>query len=128
MIECDVCVIGAGIAGASAAGRLAADRSVVLVEREEHPGMHTTGRSVAIYTETLIGVQIAPLTSASRTFFETPPEGFSEQPLIRRRPVLQFGRSDQFDLLRALQDQLRAAGNHARWLDADESLRMVPIL
>lgn len=128
MIECDVCVVGAGIAGASVAGRLASDRSVVLIEREDHPGMHTTGRSVAIYTETLIGAQVGPLTSASRAFFEAPPEGFSVQPLIRRRPVLQFGRVDQFDLLKELQEQLRAAGNDARWLDADESLAMVPIL
>ena len=128
MIECDVCVIGAGIAGASVAGRLASDRSVVLVEREEHPGMHTTGRSVAIFTETLPGVQIAPLTRASRSFFESPPEGFSPQPLIRRRPVLQFGRTDQLPQLKALQRDLQAIGNEGRWLEPAEALAMVPIL
>jgi len=128
MTEYDVCVVGAGIAGASVAGRLARDRSVVLIEREEHPGMHTTGRSVAIFTETLPGVQIAPLTSASRAFFEDPPEGFSPTPLIRRRPVLQFGRTDQFDQLRQVQADLQALGNEGRWVGPDEAMAMIPIL
>src|SRR5579872_5265151 len=110
MITCDVCVVGAGIAGGSLAGRLAADRSVILIEAEEHPGMHTTGRSVAIYTETLVGAQILPLTSASRDFFHAPPEGFSETPLIHRRDVVQFGRVDQFESLRQLQRDLQAIG------------------
>ena len=128
MIACDICVVGAGIAGASLAGRLAADRSVVLLEREEHPGMHTTGRSVAIYTETLLGVQIGPLTSASGAFFRRPPQGFSDTPLIRPRPVLQFGRADQFALLRQIQQGLHAAGAEGHWLDSDEALALVPIL
>jgi D-arginine dehydrogenase len=128
MIECDVCVVGGGIAGASLAGRLASDRSVVLVEREEHPGMHTTGRSVAIFTETLIGAQIQPLTRASRTFFETPPDGFSEQPLIRRRDVIQFGREEQFGALHQLQRDLRALGGDGRWMERDEILARLPIL
>jgi D-arginine dehydrogenase len=128
MIECDVCVVGAGIAGASLAGRLAADRSVVLIEAEAHPGMHTTGRSVAIYTETLPGAQIQPLTSASRDFFHAPPDGFSATPLIRRRDVVQFGRTDQFESLRALQKDLRAIGAEGRWLQRDEILSLIPIL
>jgi D-arginine dehydrogenase len=128
MIECDVCVVGAGIAGASVAGRLAADLSVVLIEREEHPGMHTTGRSVAIFTETLIGAQVQPLTRASRAFFEAPPEGFSDQPLIRRRDVVQFGRVDQFEALRQLQRDLRSQGGDGRWMERDEILARLPIL
>jgi D-arginine dehydrogenase len=101
---------------------------VVLIEREEHPGMHTTGRSVAIFTETLIGAQVQPLTRASRTFFVAPPEGFSEQPLMRRRPVVQFGRTDQFPALRQLQRDVEAMGGEARWLERDEVLARIPIL
>ena len=43
----DVIVIGAGIAGATAAAQLAADRRVALIEAEDQPGYHTTGRSAA---------------------------------------------------------------------------------
>ena len=45
LTDYDAIVIGAGIAGAGVAAELAADRRVVLLEQEERPGMHTTGRS-----------------------------------------------------------------------------------
>jgi D-arginine dehydrogenase len=41
----DVLVVGAGIAGASAAYEIAALARVILLERESQPGYHTTGRS-----------------------------------------------------------------------------------
>jgi D-arginine dehydrogenase len=47
----DILVIGAGIAGASVAAHLAETRSVMLVEREERPGYHSTGRSAALFTQ-----------------------------------------------------------------------------
>ncbi|MGE3925886.1 MAG: FAD-dependent oxidoreductase, partial [Lautropia sp.] len=47
----DFAVIGAGIAGASVAYRLAPQASVVLLERESQPGHHSTGRSAAMYME-----------------------------------------------------------------------------
>jgi D-arginine dehydrogenase len=127
MIECDVCVVGAGIAGASIAGLLAAERRVLLVERESHPGYHTTGRSVAIFTESVAGAQITPLTRASRSFFAEPPEGFSETPLLRSRPVLTFGREDQRAKVEAEYITLDAGGGR-RWLDAAEIRRLAPIL
>ena len=43
----DFIVLGGGIAGASAAYFLAEHGSVVVLEREESPGYHSTGRSAA---------------------------------------------------------------------------------
>jgi succinate dehydrogenase/fumarate reductase flavoprotein subunit len=40
-VQFEALVIGAGIAGASAAAALAGDRRVALIEAEEHPGYHT---------------------------------------------------------------------------------------
>jgi len=45
----DIIVIGAGIAGASAAAELAARADVLLLEMEEQPGYHATGRSAAYF-------------------------------------------------------------------------------
>ena len=48
MTKCDFLVIGAGMAGASAAFELAEVGRVIVLEREEAPGYHSTGRSAAI--------------------------------------------------------------------------------
>ncbi len=47
----DIAVIGAGMAGASAAAFLSADRRVALIEAEDSAGYHTTGRSAAIWIQ-----------------------------------------------------------------------------
>jgi D-arginine dehydrogenase len=39
----DVVVIGGGIAGVSVAATLAETLQVVVLERESHPGLHSTG-------------------------------------------------------------------------------------
>jgi D-arginine dehydrogenase len=126
-IECDVCVVGAGIAGASVAALLARDRRVVVIEAEQHPGYHTTGRSVAIYTETVSGRLVTPLTRASLGFFESPPEGFSDAPLTRRRGAMSVGRAGQEADLDAEFARLSPNGGRRR-LDGREALSLVPIL
>jgi D-arginine dehydrogenase len=87
-VTIDVIIIGAGIAGASAGYELATTHRVVVLEREDQPGYHTTGRSAALYTENYGNAAIRALTSASRDFFENPPQGFTEHPLLSARGVL----------------------------------------
>src|SRR5262249_42966333 len=72
----DFIVMGAGVAGASVAYFLARHARVVVLEREPHPGYHSTGRSAALYMETYGPEQVRALTRASRRFFENPPAGF----------------------------------------------------
>ena len=59
----DVAIIGAGIAGASVAAELAPHCRVVLLEAEDTPGYHSTGRSAAKWHETLGGPLVQPLTA-----------------------------------------------------------------
>jgi len=47
----DFAIVGAGIAGATLAARLAARGRVLLLERESQPGLHSTGRSAAMFME-----------------------------------------------------------------------------
>lgn len=61
----DVAIVGAGIAGASLAAELAPYVSVLLLEAEDQPGYHATGRSAAFWSETYGGPLIQPLTTAS---------------------------------------------------------------
>lgn len=62
----DVAIVGAGIAGASLAAELAPHARVLILEMEDQPGYHSTGRSAAFWSETYGGPLIQPLTSASR--------------------------------------------------------------
>jgi D-arginine dehydrogenase len=64
----DFAIVGAGMAGASLAAEIAAEASVLLLEAEEQPGYHATGRSAAFWSETYGGPLIQPLTTASRPF------------------------------------------------------------
>lgn len=51
MSQSDVIIIGGGIAGVTAAARLAPDHKVTLLEGEDSLGYHATGRSAAIYLQ-----------------------------------------------------------------------------
>lgn len=93
----DILIIGGGIAGASLAGRLADARTgarVVLLEMEERPGYHSTGRSAATYEPAFGPPVIQALTRASGAFFSTPPDGFTDAPLLAPRGSLMLAYAD----------------------------------
>ena len=66
MSDVDILIVGAGIAGGSVGAALAGHRRVLVVEAEDHPGRHSTGRSAAFWHEGYGGPRVAPLTRASR--------------------------------------------------------------
>ncbi|MBL6771988.1 MAG: FAD-binding oxidoreductase [Alphaproteobacteria bacterium] len=107
----DVIVIGAGIAGASAADAVAADCKVVLLEREPQPGYHTTGRSAALFAPVYGPAPIRALTRASAAFMSSPPEGFADSPILSPRGALFVAREDQLPAMQELHDELRAEGS-----------------
>lgn len=65
MKQYDVAIVGAGMAGASLAAAVAPHASVLLIEAEDAPGYHATGRSAAFWSETYGGPGVQPLTTAS---------------------------------------------------------------
>ncbi|MDH1302685.1 FAD-dependent oxidoreductase [Achromobacter sp. GD03932] len=124
----DYAVIGAGIAGASVAYRLSATASVAVLEREAQPGYHSTGRSAAMFMETYGTDQIKALTRASRAFYENPPQGFSEHPLLSPRGVLYIATPEQQDLLRQVYDDFRSQSPNVTLIDAEAAVERVPCL
>lgn len=124
----DVAVIGAGVAGAGVAWALATNRRVVLIEGEERPGYHTTGRSAAVYLKGYGNEVIRDLTSASEAFLEKPPGGFASARLVRPRGALSLIRPDQLERLDPTLQQLHRHVPSARRLDARQVCVMVPAL
>jgi D-arginine dehydrogenase len=118
VIEADVAVVGAGIAGVSVAYELAGTASVVLLERESQPAYHTTGRSAAMFLESYGGPEVRELTVASRSTFE------AVGTLLRARPLLWIAAPGREDSLAAL-----AAGNAAvRPVPPEAVAAMCPIV
>jgi len=86
--DVDILVIGAGMAGASLAATLAPHARVLVLEAEDLPGRHTTGRSAAFFAETYGGPEVQPLTSASRAFLQAPPPWTGRASFLRPRGAL----------------------------------------
>jgi D-arginine dehydrogenase len=123
----DVIVLGAGMAGASVAAELAPQRRVLLLELEDQPGRHTTGRSAAMFFESYGNATVRGLTRASRAFLEQPPEGFADVPLMSPRAALFVAGPEAAP---RLQDMLGSfqEGTGLKPLPREEALRLVPIL
>ena len=125
----DVAIIGAGIAGASLAWQLAqAGQSVLLLEAEIQPGLHSTGRSAAMFMESYGPPQVRALTRASRSFYEHPPAGFVDTPLVSPRGVIYAAWDDQQAALEQLQADLCASGAQVERIDAGAALHLAPVL
>jgi D-arginine dehydrogenase len=123
-LDFDIAVIGAGMAGATAAAFLSAGKNVALIEAEDVAGYHTTGRSAAMWIQNYGPPDVRELTRLSRPFYENPPIGFTDSPLIRRRAVLLLASETQLpDLEIAL-----AAGQGVRRASIDEARALVPAL
>jgi D-arginine dehydrogenase len=115
-------IIGAGMAGATAAAHLAARRRVVLLEAEESAGYHATGRSAAIWIRNYGSADARILTAASRGFFDAPPPGFGA--IIQARDVVHLAPPGQVAQLEAM----LAAAPEMQPLDLAELRRRVPVL
>jgi D-arginine dehydrogenase len=99
----DILIVGAGMAGASLAAELAGSASVILLEGEDQPGYHSTGRSAAFLSETYGGPLVQPLTTASRDFLDDPPLAFSAEGFLSPRGALHIadaGGEAALDLMR----------------------------
>jgi D-arginine dehydrogenase len=124
----DFVIIGGGIAGASIGYFLAPHGRTVLLEREPQPGYHSTGRSAALFLESYGTVQVRALTGASRAFFDHPPAGFAEHPVLGPRGCLFVAAPGQEALLQAHWDLLREMAPNARRLTPAQAVELVPLL
>ncbi|MBL8707313.1 MAG: FAD-binding oxidoreductase [Rhodospirillales bacterium] len=127
-MQADFLIIGAGIAGASAGYSLSPKGKVVVLEREQRPGYHTTGRSAATFIETYGNRVMRGLTSAGKAFFLGPPEGFAGAPLVGPRGcMLVAGAADLEKLKREVADS-QALSPKVRALDGAEARALCPAL
>jgi len=128
MNQADYIIIGGGIAGASAGYWLSQHARVIVLERESLPGYHSTGRSAALYIAAYGTPQVRALTLGSRAFFDHPPAGFAEHPLLTPRAELLVDLIGDPDELQRQYLSAKALVPETRLLDIDEAMAMMPIL
>jgi D-arginine dehydrogenase len=127
MSDCDFLIIGGGVAGASIGFRLSEHGRVVILEGEQQPGYHSSGRS-ATHFNVALGKRVPRvLTHLSREFFLDPPAGFSDQPLGSARGTLTVANTEQIPKLRQQRDDLFEFLPDTQWLSGDEVKSVLPI-
>lgn len=122
----DTLIIGGGIAGLSAAARLARHGETVVLEAESQPGYHASGRSVTFCHFGLGDGLVKVLTAVSRETFAAPiSEG--ETPVAHRHPALHIARADQLAEIDALEKVHRILSPDYQRLSGEEAAEIVPL-
>ena len=115
----DIAIAGAGIAGASLAASLAGKARVLLLEREDRPGYHATGRSAAFWTESYGGPKVQPLTTASGPFLR-------EHGFLTPRGALTIGRESEREHVEQFAAGFAALGVRVELLERAELEAHIP--
>jgi len=124
----DYLIIGAGIAGASAAYELAKEANVILIEKETQLAYHSTGRSAAIYMQAYGNKTVRGLTRNSYEFYTNPPKGFSDKPLLRERGAIFLATKEQKILAEQHYKEMKNEVNNLELLEGEALRSLVPVI
>ncbi|MBC7986433.1 MAG: FAD-binding oxidoreductase [Sphingomonadaceae bacterium] len=125
MRDIDTLVIGGGIAGLSAAARLARHGSTVVLEAEDAVGFHSSGRSATFCHFGIGGDLVRKLTAMSREVFA---RASGEARVARTHPALFIARADEEERLDALARATALHVSDAERIAGDDLTAIVPVL
>ena len=119
----DILIIGAGMAGAGAAARLAPHAKVTILEMEDRPAYHTTGRSAAMYIRNYGNDVVRVLNAASEDQLRTGAD-VAEQGFLSARGEMAVA-------LRGMEEHLAAylaGADGLEEIDAARTCALLPVL
>ncbi|QGX97227.1 FAD-binding oxidoreductase [Roseovarius faecimaris] len=117
----DILVIGGGMAGISAAALLAEEARVTVLEAEPHIGMHSTGRSAAIFILNYGNATLRALNAAAYPVLSGRDSGVS---FLSPRGELLVAQAEEMDTL----DAYLEGTTGIERLTPDEAQALVPVL
>lgn len=118
----DIAIVGAGMAGAGVAAALGPGFRIAVLEQEDRPGYHSTGRSAAVFIRNYGNAPIRALTAASAPLFDELSTHSPSGPLLTPRGLLYV--ADQHAL--AEFDALLAESDGLERIETAAAIRMVP--
>ena len=126
--RCDVIIIGGGIAGASLAYFLSKRglTDVMILEREEQPGYHSTGRSAAVLIEMGFIPSVLQLTIMAANFLRNPPEGFSQNPLLEQSGIMTMFQGSDWSMVEEVAPVFRQMGVSLELLTPSQAVDRIP--
>lgn len=122
-LSSDILVIGAGIAGISAAAQLAPEAKVTVLEAEPLIGHHSTGRSAAVFIRNYGNATLRALNAASAPFLADP-KGISDISLLSPRGEMLVATEEDLPQFEAYLD----GSEGLERLSPQQALDLVPIL
>ena len=124
----DVIIIGGGIAGISAAARIARHARAVVLEGESALGYHSSGRSATFYHFGIGNDAVRGMTAASSDFFAAPPADYADGPLWTEKPALFIADRASLPDLEALHAEMDRFVDTIERVDAAAATAIVPVL
>ena len=124
----EVIIVGCGIAGASLAYFLAERglSDLLILEREDQPGYHATGRSAATLVELDPVLSVLQLKTLAAPFLRDPPEGFTDNPLLYPSGIMALFHGDEWSLIEKIAPGMEQAGVKLELLTPSEVMEKVP--
>ena len=126
----DLIIVGCGIAGAALAHFLGERgmSDVLILEREEQPGYHATGRSAAVLLEIDAIPSVLALKRLAAPFLREPPPGFAQRPLLEANGILVLLQGPAWELVKRAVPGFADAGVAIEPLSPCEILDLIPVL
>ena len=124
----DVIVIGGGIAGMSAAARIARHAETVVLEAESALGYHSSGRSATFYHFGIGEDAVRGMTAASSDFFAAPPAEYGDTALWASKPALFIANAETVPQLEVLHAEMDRFTDTIFRASERDMLDLVPVL
>jgi D-arginine dehydrogenase len=122
----DFLIVGGGIAGASAAARLALHGHTIMLEAESAFGYHSSGRSATQYHFGIGNAAVRGLTAFSREYLEQPTENGVD--LSRSSPAMFIATPQMLENLETLISDMSPFTDQLERLEANAIRAIVPSL
>ena len=100
----------------------------MLLEMEQYPGYHSTGRSAAQFTKLYGNETIRALVRLSESFLLSPPAGFSDAPILTPRGAMFVGSKSQKVALNEIKDMALQEKCRFHELGVEDAREFVPVL